>query len=242
MAIYINTSQNVQIQFEISSVADRIVAYLIDSLIIAGISIATIMVGMATTSWIAVFVVFIVIFFYHLLCEIFMNGQSFGKRDRGIRVIKKDGTAASISAYFLRFLLRPIDSIYGLGLAVIFLTERNQRLGDLAAGTIVVKVKSEGELKSALKNEFSAWQDTDIKYPEAERLSEQDVQVIRKVLENRKEDKTHENVQMLAYKLYDKIGVEIKGSNAYYGLQRLVQDYHKIHAASDHGQNATNAF
>ncbi|MEP3387301.1 MAG: RDD family protein [Reichenbachiella sp.] len=229
MAIYINTNQNVQIQYEISSIADRLLAYLIDVLVIAGISIGVIFLGMAIEDEIIVLLLFAVIFFYHLICELFMNGQSVGKRSRGIRVMKRDGNSASFSSYFLRFLLRPIDSLYGLGLAIIFFTDHNQRLGDLAAGTVVVNLNSEDELKRQINEEMNINPHEGIKYMEVNQLTEEEVNIIRTILRNRAEDKKHHVVQELAQKVSKKINVDYDKDWAYYFLQRLIQDYHKTH-------------
>ncbi|WP_422360120.1 RDD family protein [Reichenbachiella sp.] len=230
MAIYINTNQNVQIQYEISSIGDRLLAYLIDFLVIAGISIGIVFLGMAIGNDLVVFLFFAVVFFYHLICELFMDGQSVGKRSRGIRVMKRNGDSASFSSYFLRFLLRPIDSLYGLGLAVIFFTDHNQRLGDLAAGTVLVKVKSEDELKRQITEEMNINPHEGIKYSGVTQLTAEEVKIIRTILRNRVGDKAHPVVQELAQKVAEKINAEYDKDWAYYFLQRLLQDYHKAHA------------
>ena len=61
-----------------------------------------------------------------------------------IRVVKVDGSTPSIGSYLLRWLLFPIDGpiTSGLGLLVVLLNKNNQRLGDLAAGTMVIKEKN----------------------------------------------------------------------------------------------------
>ena len=69
------------------------------------------------------------------------SGQTLGKRVMGIRVTRIDGTPPSYGEAFLRTILRIIDGIgaYILGLIVILATEKKQRIGDMAAKTIVVK-------------------------------------------------------------------------------------------------------
>lgn len=228
MAIYINTNQNVKINFEISSIGDRIFAYLIDTFVLAGISIGIYIIGSITDAGIGFFLFFILIFFYHLICELTMNGQSVGKRSQGIRVMKKDGNPATFSGYFLRFLLRPIDSFYGLGLAFAFFTDHSQRLGDLAAGTIIVDVNSEDVLSQQVKDQMNINVHEGIKYPEAAQLSEQDLQIIQTILDSRIESKKHHIVIELATKIADKLGISYDQDWAYYFLLRVVQDYQKI--------------
>jgi len=231
MAIYINTNQNVKINIEISSIGDRLIAYLIDALVIFGITIGVLFIGTLTHFDVGIFLFFSIIFFYHLISEITMNGQSIGKRYRGIRVIKKDGHSATISGYLLRFLLRPIDSFYGIGLAVIFFTKNNQRIGDLAAGTIVVNLKSKNELKNQIRKELSVQKDTIVMYAAVDRLTDQEIQLIRKILNNRRDTKNHDNIYKLASKIGLKIEVDFDQSESYQFLERVVQDYYSIYSS-----------
>src|SRR2546425_896705 len=83
-----------------------------------------------------------IIWAYFILLEWLWNGQTLGKRAYGLRVISGDGSPAGFTAVFVRNLIRVIDFLpvfYGLGLLLIVLTPKNQRLGDLAAGTYVVR-------------------------------------------------------------------------------------------------------
>lgn len=80
-------------------------------------------------------------FLYFMLCEARWNGQTLGKKLIGLRVRMLDGTPVSPSAAIYRNLLRPADFLpfaYLIGLLAIFTNSRSQRIGDLAAGTIVV--------------------------------------------------------------------------------------------------------
>lgn len=230
MAIYINTSQNVQINYKISSIGDRLVAYLIDTLVIIGIVLGFLLISDWLGTELVFFLAMVVIFFYHLICEITMNGQSIGKRNRGIRVMKKDGNAATFSAYFLRFLLRPIDSFYGLGLAIIFFTNNNQRIGDLAAGTVVVDVVTEDELLDQISGQKVSKTNEEIMYSGVTQLTDSEIQFIRKVLHKRAKEKYHVNVHELARKIAEKIDVNLDGAVSYYFLERVVQDYYNTYS------------
>ena len=230
MAIYINTSQNVQINYKISSIGDRLVAYLIDTLVIIGIVLGFVLISDWIGTQLVLFLAMVVVFFYHLISEITMNGQSIGKRNRGIRVMKKDGNAATFSAYFLRFLLRPIDSFYGLGLAIIFLTNNNQRIGDLAAGTVVVDVVTEDELLDQISGQKVSKTNEEIMYSGVTQLTDSEIQFIRKVLHKRAKEKYHVNVHELARKIAEKIDVNLDGAVSYYFLERVVQDYYNTYS------------
>jgi len=80
------------------------------------------------------------VLFYSLWTETLWHGQTLGKMVLGLRVIRQDGSAATFTDYALRWLLLSVDLNVtgGLGLLVMCCNQRNQRLGDLAAGTIVV--------------------------------------------------------------------------------------------------------
>src|SRR5207249_7927849 len=91
---------------------------------------------------IAVLLTFALAWSYFILLEWLGNGQTIGKRIFGLRVIADDGAPAGFIAVLVRNLVRVVDflpSFYGLGLLAIVMSSRSQRLGDLAAGTFVVR-------------------------------------------------------------------------------------------------------
>jgi uncharacterized RDD family membrane protein YckC len=91
---------------------------------------------------IALVMTLVVIWAYFILLEWLWNGQTIGKRAYKLRVINEDGSPAQFTAVLIRNLLRLVDflpAFYGLGVLVIVLSAKSQRLGDLAAGTYVVR-------------------------------------------------------------------------------------------------------
>jgi hypothetical protein len=78
---------------------------------------------------------------YFILFEAFWNGQTPGKRKQGLRVVRSNGQPIGWVESATRNILRAVDIVLGfypLGLIVIFFSRSNQRIGDYAAGTIVV--------------------------------------------------------------------------------------------------------
>src|SRR6267143_2856507 len=85
-------------------------------------------------------VTLVLIWAYFILLEWLWNGQTIGKRLYRLRVINEDGSPAQFTAVLIRNLMRLVDflpALYGLGVLVIVLSPKSQRLGDLAAGTYV---------------------------------------------------------------------------------------------------------
>jgi uncharacterized RDD family membrane protein YckC len=142
----IYTAQNVTIDYKLAGLGDRIAAFVIDSLIMVAYVISVLLLVSAFGQMGIVFqvIVFLPTLLYHLLFEVFMNGQTPGKRQMGIQVKMADGSVPGIGAYLLRWLLSPIDFVMsgGIAMASIIISAKSQRLGDLAAGTVVTKIKA----------------------------------------------------------------------------------------------------
>jgi uncharacterized RDD family membrane protein YckC len=192
--IEIQTAQNVNIEYPVASIGDRVVAAIIDQLIMVGYLIAIIFLyiwllnlteGSPLHFPVAYFVIlFLPLFFYHLLCETFLNGQSFGKKIMKMRVVKLDGSQAGIGSYFLRWILAPIDIYFtygSVGLITMLINGKGQRLGDLAANTTIVKLKTEAKLDDTIL------QPTPVNYkvrlPEVSNLSDKDISIVKEVLD-----------------------------------------------------------
>jgi uncharacterized RDD family membrane protein YckC len=85
---------------------------------------------------------FLLIFFYDVLFEVLGGGRTPGKRMNGLRVVRSGGRPITLVRSALRNILRLIDilpGVYAIGMAAIFISPRNQRVGDLAGGTYVIR-------------------------------------------------------------------------------------------------------
>ncbi|MCW8812321.1 MAG: RDD family protein [Chlorobium sp.] len=192
--IEIQTAQNVNIEYPVASVGDRVVAAIIDQLIMVGYLIAIIFLyiwllnlteGSPLHFPVAYFVIlFLPLFFYHLLCETFLNGQSFGKKIMKMRVVKLDGSQAGIGSYFLRWILAPIDIYFtygSVGLITMLINGKGQRLGDLAANTTIVKLKTEAKLDDTILQATPV--NYEVKLPEVSNLNDKDISIVKEVLD-----------------------------------------------------------
>lgn len=159
--IKFNTPESVELEFTLAGIGNRAWALLIDYHVLAVIlvgfflawSIVSIQLGdfwvdifgTAVTLWlmaIAFLVSFIVYISYFVFFETLWFGQTPGKRIAKIRVVRDDGRLIGLQQATLRALLRPFDEILFIGAFLIMLGRREKRLGDLAAGTIVIQAQT----------------------------------------------------------------------------------------------------
>jgi uncharacterized RDD family membrane protein YckC len=151
----IDTPEQIALEFPLASVGSRFLAIALDTLVQAGlflaflmlafvVSIASAVAGVNAGVWgaaLAILAGFTLYYGYFAAFEALWNGQTPGKRWVGLRVISETGRPIGAFDAILRNLLRIVDqlpAIYAVGTLSVFLTSRNQRLGDLAAGTVVV--------------------------------------------------------------------------------------------------------
>jgi uncharacterized RDD family membrane protein YckC len=186
VSIQVQTAQNVGIDLEVAGVGERILATLIDyAVLFSYFLLVTFAIALITPQPMVALVFLSPLPFYFLICEVFFDGQSIGKHFREIKVVRLDGGVPSFWQYALRWILRLIDMGLAWGavaVCAVMFTERSQRLGDLAAGTTVVRIKpvrSLGEtIFAAVEEEY------DPVFSQVEYLTEDDVQLARDVLDS----------------------------------------------------------
>ena len=163
---------------------------------------------------------------YAFLCEMFNQGQSFGKRLMNIRVVKADGSTPGIGSYLLRWRLFPIDGPVtgGLGHLVVLLTKNSQRMGDLAAGTMVIKEKNYRKIHVSLDEFDYLTKDYRPTYPQASDLSLEQINVITRTLQSGKKDRTR-RIASLAKKVQELLSITPHDSNPENFLQTILRDY-----------------
>ena len=227
----IQTTQNVLIDYEVAGLGDRIGAFLLDALLIGayyvGLSLANYYQDGLPT-WLNA-VLLLPPFLYHLLCEIFLNGQSLGKRQLNLKVVRLDGTQPGIGSYLLRWLLRPLDIwLYGsVAIITILVNGKGQRLGDLAAGTTLVKYRNqqhsfEQQLYKPLEED--SYQ---VQFPQVSRLSEKDVALIRETLRTYRLTGNTQPVLLMSDKAQELLGIQTTLPPLKL-LHTLVKDYEHI--------------
>ena len=242
--IKINTVQNVEIEYNVANVGERILAFILDGFVIAfygiavGMLIFTFSLNESEIIFILLMLIFIFIpfFFYHFLMEVFFNGQSIGKMAMKIKVIRLDGESPSIGNYLLRWLLRLVDigiSQGGIAVLTILLSEKGQRLGDIAAGTTVVKLKQVTTLQDTMyakleetKNETEqdAYQ---VMYPQVSSLSDEDIAKIREIANTANRTDNLEALGKLFEKLKKVLEVTPTSTSTEF-IKQIVKDYNYL--------------
>jgi uncharacterized RDD family membrane protein YckC len=188
----IDTTQNIKLELPVASIGDRIVAHIIDyGLIIGYVIIVSLFVQLSIVfggSNIALPIALSVpLILYDLICELAFNGQNAGKRVMGIKVVMLDGSQPTFMAIFIRWVFRIVDNVLLFGsistITIIF-NGRGQRLGDIAAGTAVIKIQK--TQKVADLGDFSIPNNYTPVFKEAMHLSENDFKIISEILHYRK--------------------------------------------------------
>lgn len=163
----IDTPENIEFAYDIAGIGSRFLAAIIDTLLIGiaellvafliGVLISAVQLEdriSAAGSILAALgslLAFAILWGYYLIFELVWNGQSPGKRAIGLRVVREGGHPITFISSAIRNLIRAIDflpAFYGIGVIVMFVDRRARRLGDLAAGTLVVKERRAVTLES----------------------------------------------------------------------------------------------
>jgi hypothetical protein len=172
---------------------------------------------------------------YNFSCEIMLNGQSLGKRSQHIRVLRLDGDPVSLSDVLLRAILQLMDyllTLGALGALLISTTERRQRLGDMAAGTTVVKLRSDHKIALYDILTIQNLGNYTPQYPQVKQLSEDDMLFIRSVIQrfNQYRNSSHEDAVFDLFnhlkKTLDIQHLDLRSANAIVDFFKvLIKDY-----------------
>lgn len=231
--IKIPTTQNIELEYELASVGERIAGYFIDLLIIIAyfIIMSFIMIGsnlIGWNSWI-LFLFFIPVFFYDLISEVYMNGQSVGKRVMKIKVVSLDGGQASVGQYLIRWLFRLVDFSMTNNLCALIsvaVSEKKQRVGDMVAGTTLIRTSPRTAFQQTIYVP-TRQADYTVSFPEVANLADNDMQLIKEVIIS--VNKTGN--MMLAHEASEKIKQTLRIQSSMpplHFLQALLSDYNYL--------------
>ena len=243
--IGVETAQHVQLNYKPAAVSDRIIAYLLDALVLGVywfflITISAIgddgEVVQETSDadmWIGMLIILLPVMLYHLLMEVLWNGYTVGKWLVGIRVVKLDGTRPGLSNYLIRWLIRLFEVTMtqgGIALMTVLINGKGQRLGDIAAKTCVIKVRKKSKLSDTMLEHIP--EDYEPQFPQVIELDEKDVTIINEVLKSRYNYDYPAWLKMVSKTrrlIQEKMGVQNSDMNDEIFLDQVVRDYNAVH-------------
>ena len=213
MNISISTAHHVDIDYTPAGIFDRILATLIDGafqfgLLLLGFMLIDFLDPVDSPTWFFV-ILLVIIASYHLFCEAVFNGRSLGKYAMRIQVVKLNGKKLTFWDCMLRWVFRLVDisiSSGAVALISIIASKRMQRLGDMAAGTTVIKLGKEVSLKQI--SEFEAPEDYQIVFQQAALLSDKDIKIIKDVLREVLKNNNYALLAPLSKKIKEVTGIE----------------------------------
>lgn len=236
----IDTPEQVALDFSLASIGSRFLAIAVDTLIQTAATIVLVLLGVGLVAafgltfaganpWILAvlfFLYFVVYQAYFAIFEAMWNGQTPGKRVVGLRVISVTGRPISPFEAILRNVVRIADQlpgIYAIGIVFVFFTERNQRLGDLAAGTVVVHERAVVADEVELKFERPAAPT----YHGASKLVPEEAAVIELFLRRRDQLGDYERSRkaaQIADRIRERLGIIEKTDNEHF-LEEVMTEY-----------------
>lgn len=260
--LVISTPFNIDLEFRVAPFMKRVWATLIDMLVISAyafVVIRFVLMPLTSVSDMAettmVVIISVPTFLYHLLMEVFFNGQSIGKKVVGIKVMDKEGNEPTLSQYLLRWILGFSNYIlfavpyiiylvimsggaYVLLLVFVLIfympdvisvaiSSKSQRLGDLAAGTVVIDQKAVTGIDETIYLDIEE-DNYQVQFAEVMRLSDRDINGIRNLLALKSNTKEVDHYMIdVSQRIKEVLSLESNlPPNEF--LRQLLQDYNYL--------------
>lgn len=149
---YVRTPENIELEYKLADLGSRSAAMIIDFFIqllatLILFILLLILVKIAPTFWVnhygdllggMLILLFLIYIGYFIICEVLLNGMTYGKKVMKIRVIRMNGQPLTLKHSMIRNLFKVFIDQLGIGVIMIFFSKHCRRLGDLAASTIVI--------------------------------------------------------------------------------------------------------
>lgn len=192
----VRTADNVQIGYTVAGIPSRLLAFLVDMLLNLGVlAVAALAAsaiysalgsngGVAEALALTLFGLMFLVghFFYFAVLEATSAGRTPGKRAMGLRVVRVDGSAPGLTEALVRNIARIADYFLAFGLFVAFFNQRSRRIGDLLAGTMVVRERTTVTQATALAPVLLRTPDAGPGIDHLDRLGQHEYSVIRTFL------------------------------------------------------------
>lgn len=236
-SIEIKTAQNVRLEYELASLRERLLAFLLDLVCMAllALVVAFVFLGMlkltGTLEIITSIMIGSVFLFYSLAFEYFNIGQSVGKKVMKIQVIKITGEKASFYDYAGRWVFRILDIYFSLGAIASMLiasSSRAQRIGDIVSNTSVIRLESTIHLNLNDILKIQSRETYQPVYMQAKQLAEEDVILIKSTIDRFKKynnDAHGDAVIQLTARIKSILEIKDAAPDDVRFLQTVINDY-----------------
>ena len=254
--IQVNTAFNIDLEFDVAEFHKRLLAYIIDYIlmVIYMWSMKSLMyygfrLDFETNMGMDILLISLPLLLYSLLTELWMNGQTIGKKIMGIRVISLEGGEPTFGQYILRWITKFFEwpflfgyifyssgalfaytfftGLFGIAVVIIIaVTPKNQRLGDLAAGTVVVNTKTNLTIDDTIFKEINT-NDYKVTFPTVMRLSDRDINTIKGVVTQAGKNGNYEMCNRVAMKVKDVLKIQTDLYPDQF-LEKLLEDYNYL--------------
>ncbi|RPI67708.1 MAG: RDD family protein [Ignavibacteriae bacterium] len=237
--ITVSTTHNIGLDFEAAPLTARMLAAIIDYALLIGIIVIW---AVRITSLepdgdeVVLYMVYLLLLLVLLLApflqESMLDGQTIGKKIMRIRVMKLDGSAPTVGDYFIRWLTGIIEVMGTSGLVAMtsyIVTRDHQRLGDIAAGTVVIRMPRPVTVASL---RVASTPDREIMFPSVRLLTDADIQIIREVLHGRATGLDAATTDLLIAKTADAVAAKLHATHEMDPrsfLLRVLADHTHVH-------------
>ncbi|MBK6979520.1 MAG: RDD family protein [Cytophagaceae bacterium] len=248
--INIPTFLNIDLNFNLAGFGSRVAAYVIDWGFKIGyffLIIQTFRFDIFSSNYILSFLAFIPLYFYTLLSEWLLKGQTLGKMAMKIKVIGNDGSVPSFSQCAVRWMFLLADgyifmililvsplfaglSVFSpaVGIIAITNTKNQQRLGDLAAGTYIVSTRENHfSIEDTIYAYANKRQNYQIKYPQVIKLSDKDMTIIQNLMEKSEKNIDYQLASKLSKRVKEILNIETQDNDIQF-LKDLLSDYNRV--------------
>jgi uncharacterized RDD family membrane protein YckC len=257
--IEIATPFNIDLEFEITALHKRIIAYLIDFTLLVSYFVAMKFIyyggfngvdedTLKSHAGIDILTISLPMLLYSLVTEVLMHGQTIGKKIMKIKVISLEGGEPTLGQFILRWMFKAYEWPFFFGYAffsrevliayifitfllgliviiVIAVTKKNQRLGDIAANTVVVNTKSELTVHDTVFMHIQA--DYKVTFTEVLKLTDRDINTIKSVITSFYKSHNTQITNRVATKIKDALSIQTNMYDIDF-LEKLLEDYNYL--------------
>ncbi|AZQ43975.1 RDD family protein [Nonlabens ponticola] len=228
----VNTAQNVNINYTVASLGYRILAFLID-LVVLGVYVSALAYVFSNlenaldrfTSIGLYQLLFLPIAFYSLIFNIIFNGKTVGKFVLQLRTVKVDGSPATWSDYFITWIMRLVDLwLTGPGVAIISIifTDKNQRLGGIASNTIVIDTRKKTKISHTILEQVR--EDYKPTFITAHQLTDPTINEAKEIYRLAGQSRDYAALKLLRLRLEELLGIKSELRDGEF-VRTLLKDY-----------------